>query len=184
MASSTWLEDDYTLEGDKLTIDNFSVSKGSFEVQAYDSQGAYCTFNVKVTSTNIGILALILLLGGGLLVLLAILFKLWWDYGRSFMGNITAENIESGQSNSMPKSRGRLKLRMFQIGQTGLHPGCYFQATGKNYIWFISKKPVYSDYAAGKTKKIRLESGMDVRICTDQDLTHGVIVRFDSFVRS
>ena len=184
VASSTWLEDDYTLEGDKLTIDNFSVSKGSFEVQAYDSQGAYCTFNVKVTSTNIGILALILLLGGGLLVLLAILFKLWWDYGRSFMGNITAENIESGQSNSMPKSRGRLKLRMFQIGQTGLHPGCYFQATGKNYIWFISKKPVYSDYAAGKTKKIRLESGMDVRICTDQDLTHGVIVRFDSFVRS
>ena len=117
-------------------------------------------------------------------MLLAILFKLWWDYGRSFMGNITAENIESGQSNSMPKSRGRLKLRMFQIGQTGLHPGCYFQATGKNYIWFISKKPVYSDYAAGKTKKIRLESGMDVRICTDQDLTHGVIVRFDSFVRS
>lgn len=184
VASSTWLEDDYTLEGNKLTIDNFSVSKGSFEVQAYDSQGAYCTFNVKVTSTNIGILALILLLGGGLLVLLAILFKLWWDYGRSFMGNITAENIESGQSNSMPKSRGRLKLRMFQIGQTGLHPGCYFQATGKNYIWFISKKPVYSDYAAGKTKKIRLESGMDVRICTDQDLTHGVIVRFDSFVRS
>ena len=65
MESSSWLEDDYTLEGSQLTINNFSVSRGSFTIQAYDSQGAYCTFEVKVTSTNIGILALILMLGGG-----------------------------------------------------------------------------------------------------------------------
>ena len=65
---------------------------------------AYCTFNVKVTSTNIGILALILLLGGGLLVLLAILFKLWWDYGRSFMGNITAETSKAARATACPRA--------------------------------------------------------------------------------
>lgn len=181
--SSSWLEDDYTLEGSQLTINNFSVSRGSFTIQAYDSQGAYCTFEVKVTSTNIGILALILMLGGGLLVLIILLILLRIALGKAFMGSITAENLETRQESTITKNRGRVKITMFQIGATGLHKKSYFQATGKSYIYFVSKKPVYADNIVGKAKKIRLNNGEDVYIYVDAEHTRGIRVRFDSVLQ-
>lgn len=184
VVSSTWLEDDYTLDGSNLTIDNFSVSKGSFEIQAIDSQGAYCSFDVKVTSTNIGILTMILLLVGGLIVLIVmfILFKI--ASGKAFMGQLTAENLETGAVGAPMKNRGQLKLGAFQIGNTGFDKNSYFQATGKNYVYFISKKPFTSDGAFGKIKKMKIETSQDYRIFSDAEQTKGISVRFESMLNN
>ncbi len=183
VASSTWLNGDYTLSGPKLTIKNFSVSKGSFTIEAYDSHGAYCTFEVLVTSTNIGLLAMIFLLIGAALFVAILLIVLKFALSRAFMGSVTAENIETGKTGTPVKSRGRLKLSAFQIGQTGFRYDCYFQATGKNYIYFVSKKPFYSDSIIGKSKKLKIESGNDVKIYSDKDQSKGIYVRFESMLR-
>ena len=180
--SSTWMEEDYTLDNDKLTIDHFSVSNGSFTVEAYDSMGAFCTYEIKVTSTNIGLWAVILILGGILLFLLIAGILTYKSLLIAFMGELNVENIATGETGVMEPGRGRLRLLSMQVGHTGLHKGCYFQATGKSYIYFVSPKPVYAENSAKKTKKVRLDSSMNVRISTSPDYDSGINVRFESIV--
>ena len=184
IVSSTWIEEDYTLDGTTININNFSVSKGSFKVEAYDSQGACCSFDVKVTSTNIGLLTMILILIGGLIALVIILLITHRNKIYTFMGSITAENIETGAIGTPMKNRGQLKLSAFQIGNTGFDQKSYFQATGKNYVYFVAKKPFTSDSAYGKVKKLKIEASQDVIIYSDADQTRGMKVRFESMLNN
>lgn len=180
--SSTWDEEDYSLDGSNLTIDSFKdVTKGSFEVQAFDSQGAFCTFNVKITSTNIGVLAMILMIVG-IIIAIAIIAILGWIFSnKAFMGEVTATNLQTYQSNNPIKSRGKLKLSAFQLGDTGFDKNAYFQATGKDYVYFISKKPVSTDSSLNKSKKIKIENNYSTRIYSDDNKTRGIEVRFISY---
>ena len=184
--TSTWLTDDYTINGSELTINNFSVSKGSFTIEAYDSLGAYCTFELKVTSTNVGLWVVILILIGIVLTLAILGFIAYKSLGIPFMGAFTVENISTGESATKQKSRGRLKLSSFQIGQTGIDRavGAYFQATGKSYVYLKSSKPLYSDYSLKKSKKIKIESSVDIRVSTSPDFENGVIIRFESMLNN
>lgn len=183
--SSTWLDEDYTLDGSTLTIDHFSVSKGSFSIEAYDSLGAYCTFEVQVTSTNIGLLAAILIFGGGLLALAIIVFLAWRLSQKLFMGQFEVENLAPPyQSAVRQKNRGKLRLRSLQIGPTGFDKDAHFQATGKNFVYFVSKKPVYNDYTGTKAKKIRIESSTDIKISPTEDYQAGIRVRFESMLNN
>lgn len=182
--SSTWLEEDYTLDGSKLTVNDFSVSKGSFTIEASDSMGAYCTVEVKITSTNVGFWAMIALIAGVLLTIAIVALVTYLALQKPFMGSFTVENLQTRETGTMQKNRGRLKLSSLQIGQTGLDRGSYFQATGKNFVYFISKKPVYADNTFKKSKKIRIETSMDVRISTSQDYDTGILVRFESMLNN
>ena len=183
--SSTWLEEDYTLSGTKLTIDNFSVSKGSFTIEAYDSLGAYCTFEVQVTSTNIGLVAAILIFGGGLLALAIIAFLAWRLSQKLFMGQFEIENLAPPYESAVQqKNRGKLRIRSLQIGSTGFDKDAHFQATGKNYVYFVSKKPVYNDMTGTKSKKIKIESSTDYRISPTEDYQTGIRVRFESMLNN
>lgn len=182
VVSSTWNEEDYTVDGSNLTIDSFkNVSKGSFEVQAFDTQGAYCTFNVKVTSTNIGVLAMILMLVGIIIAIVIIVILGWIFSNKAFMGEVTATNLHTYQSNKPMQSRGKIKLSAFQIGDTGFDKNAYFQATGKDYVYFISKKPVSTDSMLNKSKKIKIENNLSIRIYSDDDHTKGIEVKFISY---
>lgn len=182
--SSSWMPEDYTLSGDKLTIDNFSVSKGSFKVKAVDSQGAFCEFDVKITSTNVGLWAVILIIIAFVTVLTAILIKLYIELGRPFMGSFSIRNINSYDNITAQKSRGRMRLATFSVGQTGLDRNSYFQATGKTYVYFKSKKAFFTDNSLGKKKKIRIDSGIDVKISPTQDMENGIVVRFESLLNN
>ena len=82
------------------------------------------------------------------------------------------------------KNRGRIKLLSFQIGQTGFHNKCYFQATGKNYVYFVSKKAVTTDSTYGKTKKVKIDSSMDIKIFSDEEQMRGISVRFESLLNN
>lgn len=182
IVSSTWNNEDYTIDGNNLTIDSFkNVSKGSFEIQAYDSQGAFCTFNVKITSTNIGVLAMILMIVGILIAVITLIVIAKILNGKAFMGEITATNLQTYQSNKPTKSRGKLKLSAFQLGDTGFDKNAYFQATGKDYVYFISKKPVSTDSMLNKSKKIKIENNLSTRIYSDDDHTKGIEVKFISY---
>lgn len=183
--SATWDEKDYTINGDKLTIDSFkNVSKGSFKIQAIDSLGAFCTFNVKVTSTNIGLLAMILILAAILIAIIVIAIVTYILLNKAFMGEVTVSNLETRQSYTPQKSRGRIKLSSCPIGNAGFDKNAYFQATGKDYIYFISKKPVYGDTILNKSKKVKIDSNFDTVIYADSERTKGIEVRFNSYKNS
>lgn len=182
IVSSTWDEKDYKLDGNLLTINSFKdVSKGSFEIQAYDSQGAFCTFNVKITSTNIGVLAMILIILGILIAAIAIIVVGIILGNKAFMGEVSVSNIQTRQSYKLVKSRGKIKLSAFQIGNIEFDKNAHFQATGKDYIYFISKKPVSTDSVLGKSKKIKIESNLTTRIYFDDEHIKGIEVNFRSY---
>ena len=183
--SSTWLDGDYTLDGTTLTIDDFSVSKGSFTIEAYDSLGAYCTFEVQVTSTNIGLIAVIFIFGGGLIALAAIAVLTWRLSQKLFMGRLEIENLAPPYISAVQqKNRGKLRIRSLQVGSTGLDKDAHFQATGKNFVYFVSKTPVYNDYTGAKSKKIKIESSTDYRISSDDNYQTGIRVRFESMLNN
>ncbi len=183
--SSSFMPDDYELSDEGiLTINNFSLSKGAFTVVAYDSEGLSCNYEVIVISRNVGIMALIGI-GIAALVVLAVLGIVTYILlNKKFMGVCYVAAFGEagyGEEKSIRKGRGRIHLRLFgQLGDIGLDPNkCYFQATGKNYVYFISKTPIYGDRKLGKKFMIS-GSGMEFEISSDADGTKGVIVKFKS----
>lgn len=189
--SSAFMDEDYTLDGTTLTVHNFSISKGSFEIRATDPYGAYCTVTVAVTSTNIGVVMAILVVVGALIALIVIALIIRHLTQIPFMGTISIEPFDM-ESNAMTipatmtPGRGRVRIESFGIGNCGLPAGSYFQAGGKDkHIYFVSKKPVYSDAVAGAVKKVPIDGcGLEVRICTDITLEKGISVTFDSLLNN
>ena len=78
--------------------------------------------------------------------------------------------------------RGQLRISTFGFGEMGLPEKCYFQAAGKEKcIYFVAKKPVYSNVTAGPAKKIKIDGmGAPVLICATQEMNKGIEVTFTS----
>ena len=185
VSSSTFKDTTYEINGDKLVIKDFyDLSKGICTIKASDPKGSFVEFDVTVSLTNVGIVALIVIGAGALIVLAALAFLIYRLSQKKFMGTITVRNIETGASSTQQKNKGNIKLSSFQVGNTGFPSKARFQATGKSYIHFISSKPVLTDSTVRKEKKITIQDGLEVRIYSDDTRTHGVSVVFDSFVRS
>lgn len=186
--STAFNEDDYKLDGTVLKVDGFSISKGSFMIRATDTYGAYCTFPVLITSTNIGLIMALTVCLGGILMLLIIGIVIYKKKFIPFMGTIAVEKFEDdsaafSQAISLTPGRGSVRLESFVSG-AALPAGCRFQAGGKDKnIYFRSKKPVYSDITGGAVKKITIEgSGSEVRISADPKMEKGIIVTFKSLL--
>lgn len=186
--STAFNEEDYKLDGTVLKVDGFSISKGSFMIRATDTYGAYCTFPVLITSTNIGLIMALAVCLGGILVLLILGVIIYKKKFIPFMGTITVEKFDEdsaafSQSISLTPGRGSVRLESFVPG-VALPAGCRFQAGGKDKnIYFRSKKPVYSDITGGAVKKITIEgSGSEVRISADSRMEKGIIVTFKSLL--
>ena len=180
--SSSFIEgEDYTFDGKTLSMTDFSLPKGEYLINAYDKFGESCQITVHITTRNIGLITMIILAVLALLVVVAIAVVIKIASGKPFMGDITVTNVNSYQSATQRKNRGSIKMSAFLIGNTGLNSKSFFQATGKNYIYFISKDPVESDYTSGKTKKIKIENNFEVRIYSDSTHENGIEVRFNNF---
>lgn len=185
--STAFLPEDYSLNGTKLTINNFSIPKGSFTIRATDPYGAYCTVEATATSTNIGLVMAVLIVVGALVGLIAVALVARFLTSIPFMGTISVEKYDCEDSSyAMPATltpgRGRVRVESFGFGTCGLPAGSYFQAGGKDkHIYFISKKPVYSDAVAGPSKKIPIDgNGLEVLVCVDQNMGKGIRVTFQS----
>lgn len=186
--SSAFNEDEYELDGTVLKVDGFSIPKGSFTIRATDPHGGYCTYDVLITSTNIGLIMAIAIVVGGLLVLVVLGIIVYKKKFIPFMGTITVERYDDNsgayiQPVSLTPGRGSVQLESFVAG-TGFPKGCKFQAGGKDKnIYFRSKKPVYSNITAGPVKKIKIEGGgSEVRISPNQDMDKGITVTFKSIL--
>lgn len=185
VSSSTFKDTTYEINGDKLVIKDFyDLSKGICSIKASDPKGSFVEFNVTVSLTNVGIVALIAIGAIALIVLAALAFLIYRLSQKKFMGTITVRNLETGATSTQQKNKGNIKLSSFQVGNTGFPSKARFQATGRSYIYFISSKPVLTDSTVRKDKKITIQDGLEVRIYSDDTRTQGISVTFDSFVRN
>ncbi|MBR3224463.1 MAG: VWA domain-containing protein [Atopobiaceae bacterium] len=182
--SSSFMDGDYTVDGNKLTLSKFSMSKGGFTVRAVDSLGKYCDVEIVVTSHNVGLMALI---GIGVaaivaIIVLIILFRI--ALRKPFRGEITVESAVDGV-HSAPKtvkgSRGRLPLSRFELSPTGLdYVKSYFQATGDRYVLLRTNNPVSCN--GNSTKEVRIDSGAPVVVVVEPGKT--LNIRFESVMRA
>lgn len=188
--STAFNDVDYSLDGTILRVINFSIPKGSFTIKAMDSHGAFCTFDVLVTSTNIGLIMVISIAVGVMIVLIALGILIYKRKFIPFMGTITVEKFDNNNDGydlpvSINPGRGSVYLESIMVG-CDLPRRCKFQAGGKNgKIYFKSKKPVYCDLVNKAVRKIEID-GMNTKviISMDENLNHGIKVSFDSMIRN
>lgn len=185
--SSSFKDTSYKLDGETLTMTDFyDLSEGSFTIKATDSNGASAEFEVDVTTTNVGIVTLIVV-GSIILILLILAFlKLRHDLLLKFSGTIivTPEGNASGSATSLNPIRGRCKLSSFGVALPGLDISkCYFQATGKNYIVFVSKKKFYISGLSSPVKKIKIQgNGTETAIMSAPNSEDMLCLSFESML--
>ena len=188
--STAFNEGDYSMSDNKLTVSHFSISKGSFTVRATDPRGAFCTFDVMFTSTNIGLIMAILTVLGILAALAIIVYGIYKIRGTAFMGDIYVTPYDQDsdaeyEARRQTPMRGTLALETFGLGSMGFAKGCYFQADGKNMrTIFKSKKPVYTSGYANGTKEVIIEKRSKVMISPQADMSKGIEVEFHSILDS
>lgn len=181
--SSSFLETSYEIDDATLKIKDFDLPEGSFTIKATDSMGASAEFEVYVTSTNVGVVALIILGAIVLIVLAVVGIVTYILLNKRFIGDCYAStyNYETGEYSEevkCTKNRGRIKLTSFGLSVPGFDlRKCYFQATNKEYVYFCSNKPVYGD--GMKAKKIKVD-GRQITISKDSSAQCGIKVRFAS----
>ena len=184
--STAFLEGtDYTLDGDTLRMGHFSLSKGSFDIQATDSGGLSCRIQLIVTSRNVGTMTLIGL-GTAALVAVAILGIVAYILGTiPFWGTITVESCVNGQyrRESRDPRRGRCKLSAFGVEPVGLNATkSYFQATKERRVEFVPDRPVF--WNGREVKRVPVASGMDVTIRISAEDPRSLRIHFDSRERA
>jgi uncharacterized protein YegL len=185
--SSAFNPDEYSIDGSRLLIKSYSLSKGSFEISATDSQGASCSFNVLITTTNIGLwasvgLGALILTAAGVLVLLAYLAS-----RKRFRGviSIVMFDDESGAYEMRTKrpSRGAIALSSFGFGRNSTKidmKKCKFHATGKKFIRFTSPKPLYTPRGLKKEYQIEGNGIDEATISASREASSGFRVTFTS----
>ena len=186
--STAFREGDYIFADNKLTVEKYSIPKGSFTIRATDPRGAYCTFDVLFTSTNIGIIMAIIAGLGILAAIIAFLIGLEFIKRKAFMGTISvapydSESYEEYDQISDKPGRGRRPLAAFGMGDMGFAKGTLFEADGKNKrVKFKSKKPFYTDMNPGGTKEAIINSRQTLTICPTSDMKKGIKVSFKSIL--
>ncbi len=174
IVSSSFMEGtDYTVDGNILTLGHFSLSKGSFDIKATDPGGLFCNIEVRVTSHNVGIWALIAL-GVAALVGLGILAVLTHiATHRLWRGVLQVVNLQpnGGINREHNSFRGKLPLSYFLLGACGFDSRkSYFIALPGNQIEFRSNKPFYvNGVAVTKTAVLA-----NMAIYADEDRTMGI----------
>lgn len=180
VVSSSFMDGDYTVEGDTLKLRNFSLSKGGFTVRAVDKFGKSCDVEVVVTSHNVGLIALI---GIGVAIVVGIaiaIILLRIALSKPFRGDITVESIVDG-THSIPKRvqgrRGRIALTRFELDPTGLnYSKSYFQATGDRFVLLRTDIPV--SCGGSETKELKVNSGAPITVMVAPNKL--LSIRFDS----
>lgn len=186
--STAFNAEDYTLVDNVLSVENFSVQKGSFTICAMDARGAYCTFDVLVTSTNIGLILFLALCFGAVVVLAAMIYTAWKLSRNAFSGDVTLtirNGVSDGASHtiegySLP--RGSVSIEFWNVDASEYLPrGTKIQAGPRKEkcIYLITKSPVYNEMQPGKKKKKqKIRSMEEIVVSKDPDISCGVKIAF------
>lgn len=180
--SSSFIEGtDYSVDGDVITIDHFSLTKGSFDISATDAGGLSCNIEVVITAINVGIVACIIAAIIALIVLIIVIALAVKLSGTPFRGTIEVHSCVNGQFVGMERTprRGKCKLSVFQLEPVGLdYNKSYFQATGERYVILNTNIPV--NFNGQMTKQVRIDSGSEKTISVGKDGSRVLYVRFTS----
>lgn len=182
--SSSFMKDEYKIDGSNLVMTGFSLSEGSFKIRATDKDGASATFNVVVKTVNIGLLTLIgigVAVVAGLVVAGALLYialnKCF--YGACYVRPFDDENNQYEEEEKREKGRGRWKLAAFGVELAGIDPNAYLQASGKDFVTLVSKAPVWS--GGREQRKVEIKgNGNVVKVYAGKDVRKGIEIRFES----
>lgn len=183
--SSSFLEGtDYSIDADNvLTQNHFSLKKGSYTVKATDSGGLSCEIEVVVKTYNVGVMMLI---GLGVLILIGVIvfgIFCYFMITKPFKGTPTVRSYVNGayRGGQKQKRRGRIFLTTFGLDDIGLnYSQCYIQASGKKYVTFVSKIPVYHN--GNMVKRIRIESGCEEEIRLNDAEDRCLYISFESLI--
>ena len=186
--STAFNTEDYTYTDNTLSVENFSIKKGSFTIRATDSRGAYCTFDVLITSTNIGLIMFIALCVGALIVLTVVIYTIWRLSQNVFNGDVTL-TIRNGVSDGASDTkegfdlpRGSTSIEYWDVDVSEYLPrGTRIQAGGRKEkcIYLITKSPVYNEMLPGKKmKKHKIRSTEEIIFNMDSDTSYGVRIAF------
>lgn len=186
--STAFNTEDYTYTDNTLSVENFSIKKGSFTIRATDSRGAYCTFDVLITSTNIGLIMFIALCLGALIVLTVVIYTIWRLSQNIFNGDVTL-TIRNGVSDGASDTkegfdlpRGSTSIEYWDVDVSEYLPrGTRIQAGGRKEkcIYLITKTPVYNEMLPGKKmKKHKIRSTEEIIFNMDSDTSYGVRIAF------
>lgn len=148
VVSTAFLADDYQMTpGGVLSMKDFSVSKGSFTIGAFDSMGAYCSFTVKVETVRIPLWLMVAIVIGELIAVLMAGFILSRVLRKPFKGSCFVQSMVDGeysQWSEIKKLRGKIRLSDFGIElPQGISGSAYLQASGKHYVTLVSSTPFY-----------------------------------------
>ena len=180
--STAFLEGtDYTLDGDTLRMDHFSLSKGSFDIQATDSGGLSCRIQLLVTSHNVGTMALIGLGAAALIALAVVIIGAYMLSRTRYNGTITVESCVNGryQRTARDPRAGRCKLSVFGVEPTGLdYNKSHFLPTRGRSVRFIPDRPVY--WNGKQVKEVPVDSGVEVVVRLSEEDPRTLRIRFDS----
>ncbi len=192
IVSSAYTEGtDYQFDGKVLTMDHFSLTKGSFDIKAIDSGGLFCRIELMVTVRNVGVMAMtglgVLALAG--LVIAGIMFRI--AITRPFGGMITVTSYVDGERIQVSKNpgRGRCRLSAFRVRNIGggiSYVKSYFHAVDQKNEKCVRLKtnvPVY--YQEKMTNDIKVKSGSanTVKIYAKKGGKDYLAVKFESRMR-
>ena len=185
--TSSFLDgEDYSVDGEQvLTLRSFGrLSQGAFQIKATDSHAESCQIEVALRIRYVALMVFAAVVAAGLIALIFFGLWVWRCLGVAFMGRIVVSNLNTGDGSEMEPSRGRVRLRDFEVGATGLSGRCYFQATGRNYVDFVVPlfaRPVYGPMSDRPVRRVRIENGGQVEIRMDpEDMQSGIDVYFES----
>lgn len=173
-------EGDYTLKGDTLTQDHFSLRKGEYVIRCVDSGGVYCDVKVTVSSINIGMLTVIGILIAILIAVAVAVFGIYTALKTPFYGDIYLKNSYDGDEIKRTKARGRINLNMFNVPITGIDGRkSYFQAMRGEGVKLVTNKEVSVNGRKGKEHVIPA-SGTGTEVMLDDSGMNVIYVRFAS----
>lgn len=155
--SSTFTEgDDYTFDGETITMTNYSLSKGDYKIKAIDTGGLSCKIIVRVKTVNVGLITVIVFGIIALLVLIAALWCIWRNSVAPLRGTLSVRDANNTE-NTLKGGHGKIKLRRMGNSFAGFDPKkTYIQSTASNYVYLISNKKFIGGSSRKPVKKLKI----------------------------
>lgn len=173
---------DYTFDGDKITMTDYSLGKGDYIIKATDTGGLSCKIKIKVTAINVGLIAFITVCSIAFLIIVAALLSLWYWKLRRLKGILTVTDASNNEK-TIPGGVGQLRLSRLAGNCAGFDPKkSYIQCTGMGYVFFVSKKKFIAK-SREPVKKVKIAGNgnpVSVRLPNSEAC---VIFKFQATVR-
>lgn len=190
ITDSSLNEGSFKLNGDQLEVEVAKSGSGKIKLTATDSYGESVEFTCTVKVFNILIPIIIgvvlLLVAAGVVILLLTMKK----NNAVVQGSIRVIPFSQGMMSmqeTIDGDKGKMILGRYLDGRvnTGINYfQSYFQAepSNPNYIYFVSKQGYTTDYNPDvPSKKIRLDSQLEITIYGSEDHSCGIRVTYVGF---